>query len=605
MKSNTQNAKIEAITEKTLVLGIDVGSETHYARAFDYRGIEYSKKPFKFSNTEAGFETFKEWILDLKERHEKDKVVPGMEPTGHYWFNLGKFLQDNEMKPVLVNPHHVKKTKELDDNNPTKNDRKDPKVIAGLVREGRYMIPYLPEGVYADLRTATNIRFQLQAELTRIQNRISRWFNIYFPEYKTVYGKPDAKSGMLILKAAPLPEDILTLGIDGVNQIWRDAKLRAVGKARAKNLIEAAEHSVGSKEGAVSARMEIRMLLEDYESRNTRLQEVMVLIEELVRKIPMAEKLLEIKGVGIRTVSGFLAEVGDISRFNNPKELQKLAGLALVENSSGKHKGETTISRRGRKRLRYLLFEVAMSLVSKNTWRFYMEQTSDRVLAYAIELTGKERGKIKGNLYELDYSKHYERVKEKELPADTVKLIYEHGERVQEAGRYFDGTPDPQLGKFERFEAVPNDPDALQSLLQEERRSREQLSPGDFKAHIAALRDGLIETEARRIVREMKRHYEPNSPNKTHFMAELSPAFMRLAATKDTDRLFSMLPYKTLSFSKIEGRHGTYALIDKGENRDREIRKPRPSIRAQLKADKAKTAPKKAAAKTKNHDMEV
>ena len=171
---------------------------------------------------------------------------------------------------------------------------------------------------------------------------------------------------MLIIKAAQLPEDIQTLGIDGVNQIWRDAKLRAVGKARAKTLIEAAEHSVGSKEGAVSGKMEIRMLLEDYESRNTRLQEVMVLIEELVRKIPMAEKRLEIKGVGIRTVSGFLAEVGDISRFNNPKELQKLAGLALVENSSGKHKGETTISRRGRKRLRYLLFEVAMSLVAKN-----------------------------------------------------------------------------------------------------------------------------------------------------------------------------------------------------------------------------------------------
>ena len=167
------------------------------------------------------------------------------------------------------------------------------------------------------------------------------------------------------------------------------------------------------------------------------------------------------------------------------------------------------------------------------------------------------------------------------------------------------GNPDYELGKFERFEAVPNDPDALQSLLQEERRSREQLPPGDFKAHIAALRDGLIETEARRIVREMKRHDTPNSPNKTHFMVELSPAFMQLAATKDTDRLFSMLPYKTLSFSKIEGRHGTYALIDKGENRDREIRKPRPSIRAQLKADKAKTAPKKAAAKTKNHDMEV
>lgn len=330
MKSNTQNKKIEAITETTLVIGIDVGCETHYARAFDHRGIEFSKKPFKFSNNEAGFEMFKAWISDIKEKHEKDKVVPGMEPTGHYWFNLGKFLQDNEMKPVVANPHHVKKSKELDDNNPTKNDSKDPKVVAGLVREGRYMIPYLPAGVYADLRIASNMRFQLQSELTRIQNRISRWFSIYFPEYKTVYGQPNAKSGMLILKAAPLPEDILTLGIDGVNQIWRDAKLRAVGKARAKTLIEAAEHSVGSKEGAVAARMELRMLLEDYESRNARLQEVMALIEELVKHIPMAEKLLEIKGVGIKTMSGFFAEVGEIRRFNNPKELQKLAGLALV-----------------------------------------------------------------------------------------------------------------------------------------------------------------------------------------------------------------------------------------------------------------------------------
>ena len=85
----------------------------------------------------------------------------------------------------------------------------------------------------------------------------------------------------------------------------------------------------------------------------------------------------------------------------------------------------------------------------------------------------------------------------------------------------------------------------IRDSLQEERRSREQLPPGDFKAHIAALRDGLIEKEARRIVWEMKRHDTPNSPNKTHFMVELSPAFMQLAATKDTDRLFSMLPYKT------------------------------------------------------------
>ena len=182
MNYNTQNAKIASITEKTLIVGIDVGSETHYARAFDWRNYEYTKKPLEFSNTEAGFLTFKAWMEDLAEKHGKNVVIPGMGPTGHYWFALGKFLQDNGMKPVHVNPHHVKKSKELDDNSPSKNDRKDPKTIAALVNEGRFSYPYIPTGIYAEIRSLSNLRFQTQEELTRIKNRIARWFSIYFPE---------------------------------------------------------------------------------------------------------------------------------------------------------------------------------------------------------------------------------------------------------------------------------------------------------------------------------------------------------------------------------------------------------------------------------------
>ena len=240
-----------------------------------------------------------------------------------------------------------------------------------------------------------------------------------------------------------------------------------------------------------------------------------------------------------------------------------------------------------------------------NTWRFYKEQTRDHILAYAVELTGTQDGKIKGNLYELDYERHYERVKDNTLAAGTVTLMYEHGTREQPADRRFDGYPDPQLGKFERFEVQPKDPEALQFLLREEKESRDKLKPGDFKEHIAALHEGMIDREARRIVADMKKLSAPNSPDKSHFMVELSPSFMRLASTKDTERLFSMLPYKTLSFSQIKDRHGTYALIGKDENRDRQIRKPRPSVRAQLAQDKKRTAPKKTAAKKKDHGLEV
>lgn len=60
-----------------------------------------------------------------------------------------------------------------------------------------------------------------------------------------------------------------------------------------------------------------------------------------------------------------------------------------------------------------------------NTWKFYGEQTRDRVLAYAVELTGKVRGVIRGNLYELDYPQHFRHVAAEAVQADNIILHYE------------------------------------------------------------------------------------------------------------------------------------------------------------------------------------
>ena len=238
-----------------------------------------------------------------------------------------------------------------------------------------------------------------------------------------------------------------------------------------------------------------------------------------------------------------------------------------------------------------------------NTWRFYGEQTRDTILAYAVELTGTEQEKIKGNLYELDYLQHFREVIEKSIPADNYTLIYEHGELTKPAGQSFDGDTDPQLGKFIRFEAEPNDSEALKSLLREQQKKRTPHTQGDFQLHIATLHDRRIEAEARRIVENVKGLGEPDSPEKTHCAVELSPYFVPLATDKDMERLLSMLPYKSLSFSTLEGKHGVYALIDKSE-RNKEMKKSRPSVRAQLQTEKSPKVPKKTA-KSKHHELEV
>lgn len=83
----------------------------------------------------------------LQDKYKKSDAIIGIELTGHYWFDLGAYLEDEIILLVMVNPYAVKQTKELDDNSQSKNGRKDSKVIAKLVIEGRYSAPYTPDGV--------------------------------------------------------------------------------------------------------------------------------------------------------------------------------------------------------------------------------------------------------------------------------------------------------------------------------------------------------------------------------------------------------------------------------------------------------------------------
>lgn len=361
----TQNDKLNQVTADTLVVGVDIGSQDHFARAFDYRGFEFTKRAFRFSNTGLGFLSFVRWLYELQNKTDTKKVIVGCEPTGCYWLTFQKFLNDHKIQLVTVNPYSVKKCKELDDNSPEKSDLKDPKTIAGLVKDGRFSTSYLPSGVYAEIREASVCRDMIMKQHVRLANQIQGWLQKYFPEYLECYKDWDSTSGLMMLKHAPLPQDIIKLGAGGINQIWRDAKVRAAGMKRAKTLVEAAQDSVGL-EGGEAARLEIWILVNDYISKADQLARLDEYLKEKVMEVPNVEKLLAIKGVGLSTVIGFVAEVGDIGRFTDPRQVQKLAGLEITKISSGKRKGQPGISKRGRRKLRRTMYESARSLINWN-----------------------------------------------------------------------------------------------------------------------------------------------------------------------------------------------------------------------------------------------
>ena len=159
--------------------------------------------------------------------------------TNHYWFNLGHYLKGESIRLVLVNPFHVKRSKELDDNSPTKNDRKDPKTIAKLVIDGRYSLPYIPEGIYRDLRIVMDMKDSISKSLVRIKNRITQWLDKYFPEFFDAFADWEGKAALITLREFPTPEKIVAAGIDNIVTTWKKEVKRGVGVKRAERLMEA------------------------------------------------------------------------------------------------------------------------------------------------------------------------------------------------------------------------------------------------------------------------------------------------------------------------------------------------------------------------------
>lgn len=111
-----------------------------------------------------------------------------------------------------------------------------------------------------------------------------------------------------------------------------------------------------------------------------------------------------------------------------------------------------------------------------------------------------------------------------------------------------------------------------------------------------------IQAEAARLLRRLQSERGPNSPSGTHFMVQISPDFLIRASTKDHDRLFAMLPFKSLSFSALKDRKGIFAFIQKDENRDRPLRQRKPSVRKKLQKTQAKPKPP---ASSKGKEMEL
>ena len=111
---------------------------------------------------------------------------------------------------------------------------------------------------------------------------------------------------------------------------------------------------------------EIATLVRRYHQLEQEIESISEYLDKLIQTSVEYEWLSTVPGLGDTTIVDLLSEIGSFSHYEDPRQLIKLAGLTLRENSSGQHKGQKRISKRGRRKLRALLFRVMMPMIRHN-----------------------------------------------------------------------------------------------------------------------------------------------------------------------------------------------------------------------------------------------
>mgnify|MGYP001625556523 CR=1 FL=1 len=364
--TKSQNLKFDAIENTDAIVGIDIAKNVHWAGIILPNGKEI-KKSFSFNNNKKGFQSLVETVKNVLTMLNFKKAIIGMEPTGHYWKSCARYLKKIEwIKVVTVNPYHVKNAKEFDDNCQTKNDKKDCMTIARLIKDARFFEPYLPEGIWADLRNLSNTRAELVRKQNAVKCRLLATIDEYFPEYTKVFKNVLSRTSEEILKRCPFPEDIKSLGKKELLKHIRETVKRGYSKKQVEKIYEMAEESIGTTEGIKGATFQLNMYIEEAKLIEKQIKMAEQELEKQLKETGFYESLISIQGIGIVSAAMFVGEVGDVNRFDSYEQIRRYAGLNLIENSSGNHKGKTTISKRGRSLLRSILYRMAFTMINKN-----------------------------------------------------------------------------------------------------------------------------------------------------------------------------------------------------------------------------------------------
>ena len=339
-------------------LAVDVAKDKSMVTLVSSSG-EVLIDPYEVNHSIDGFSNLLNRITSFK----LDNISVIMESTGIYHRPIERFFLENNFKVFVINPIYGRMHKR--NLRKTKTDKEDCFNLVNLFISNTFKEYIKPDQLYLDLNALSRQYFALDELCVNIKNRYRNLLYLCFPEYETIFKGTLMYSNIALefIENYPHADIISNTRIDKLQNFFKKREFR-YWKSKANLIKEIASKSypsVNENDELVSNLSQMARLVDEYQKA---IDIIKYKITFLSKKSKYFEPINSIYGIGEFTTSIIIAELGDINRFNNIKELTAYCGLDPSIKQSGKSINiRGPISKSGNKYMRKILYIACSNII--------------------------------------------------------------------------------------------------------------------------------------------------------------------------------------------------------------------------------------------------
>jgi transposase len=363
MSNNSTSSAIRQAQPDCLHVGVDLALEENLAVILDERAKRLDR--FPFPQDRGGYEYFFGRVESVRQRNNASAVVLTMEPTNYFWKLLAQEAEEKQMPYRLVNAYTVKKHREGNQLDSSKDDRRDAGQIAELSRTRHFTQTRLQKGAYEELRQYATMHDQLIHGIRREEQVLWGLVGQAFPEIIQVFKDLEGGTSRAVLLSCGCAAVIRSLTEEAfLGQVRATYIGKKLHLSKVRRVYQLSAASIVLTEGLEALQLALRLHFSQLELLQSQLNRLTEAMTACLLTLPEAPYLLSMPCMKAPSVALFLAEVGDPKRYRTAAQWVKLAGIQPAPNTSGKkQRSETPMSHHGRPRLQTLLYFACMRLV--------------------------------------------------------------------------------------------------------------------------------------------------------------------------------------------------------------------------------------------------